>query len=1333
MSFRIRLLGVLLLSCFAAQAWAGRTQHHNDHDTRPWSSRDNKNGCGCGSSKGMPVYSFTSMLAGLTLQDTPLTYTPPIGPKVDISLTYNSRESSQPDTFDSFNFGRKWSFSWFSYIQDDPARPGHEVKRYVAGGGAVLYPGYDASTGEFDPQRHKGAVLVRTSGHPITYELRFSDGGKAIFSEPNGQTSYPRRVYLTARVDPRGNKVTLHYDGKHRLSYLVDALGQKTTFQYHNTDHPLEVTGVTGPFGRRVSFGYDDQGRLVAITDVMGLQSTFSYAGSDSFFINGMTTPYGTTTFAQTKGKGSRTELSIQATDPMGYTERTEYRHNAPGIAYSATSVPDGMGLRDAYLNYRNSFYWDKSDFADACTFSTDGTSQCDYTQARIKHFLHNSRASSQTAGILESVKYPLEGRIWYRYPGQGSSLMTGSMDTPNEVGRVLSDGATQLTHYSYNERGKITRKVDPAGRVTVYTYAANGIDLVQVQRKTADGLKTLASYTYNSQHEPLSYTNAAGKKTIYGYNARGQRIAVTDPLGHTTNYTYDKNGYLTTITNTLGHVEQRLTHDAKGRIASVTDSEGYTLRYQYDGLNRIVKINYPDGTSRRFQWNRLDLVAVTDREGHTTHYKYDADRRLVAKTDPMGNVTRYGYYPNGKLKTLTDPNGNVTTWKRDLEGRVVAKTYNNGRGDAFTYDNASRLIGKTDALAQTTHYQYAIDDRLTGVHYSNVVNATPAVDFGYGDFFPRLVRMTDGQGTTQYQYYAVGVPGAGHRKRIHGPGAHDQLAYTYDGLGRVVTRTVDGSTETFTYDPLGRVIEDDNVLGDFTNRYLGDTGRLAKRTAAGSPYQVVHRYENNLNDRRLKAILNQTVTRSHHGGFWWWLFGFGKQKTVNSVADFHFTTNADGLITSRKVTGVPAQHHHHHHGWHHGRHHEGHGWGLFGRFDFSNLGWHRWPGHGGWSHHRGHGNTSHYSYDADHRLLGSYGREYSRYQYDPAGNLVSLRSGGHHTTLMPNGLNQVARTDKADYRYDANGNLIDDGQRTYTWDAADRLLTVTEKATDHVTTFAYDGFSRRIKRTETDADGTTITVHNLWCGLRLCEQRDAGGNAIARYFTEGQMKNGEPYYYARDQIGSVVAMVDPDGEVAGRTRYGPYGRIKYQTGVQPNFAYASLYRHQATGLYLATFRAYDPSNGRWLSRDHIREAGGINLYRYVRSDPFNFLDPLGMAGSQNAREGIDALKTIAKELEIGASKGDFPAGIVDTSYNLGKVSTGILKDNLAGGKTSWKIYKLTGISPATFTAYVNYPINWNLVNWHEITSPTGSYFDALHAMLEWTEGKMTNRNDQCK
>ncbi len=117
----------------------------------------------------------------------------------------------------------------------------------------------------------------------------------------------------------------------------------------------------------------------------------------------------------------------------------------------------------------------------------------------------------------------------------------------------------------------------------------------------------------------------------------------------------------------------------------------------------------------------------------------------------------------------------------------------------------------------------------------------------------------------------------------------------------------------------------------------------------------------------------------------------------------------------------------------------------------------------------------------------------------------------------------------------------------------------------------------------------------------------------LARYYAQGERHGSTIAYYAQDQVGSVVATVDPQGQVTARLKYDSYGTITSSSGTLPDYRYAGLYAHPQSGLYLATYRAYDPKIGRWLSRDPIRELGGINLYGYVEGNPSSRIDPQGL------------------------------------------------------------------------------------------------------------------------
>ncbi|PYL09462.1 MAG: hypothetical protein DME34_02585 [Verrucomicrobia bacterium] len=314
--------------------------------TKPW---DRKNG-GDQKCHGMAHYSAHSMLASLNIEDTPVGYTPPRGTVVEFTVTYNQRDNQQPQTFTFSNLGPKWTFNWLSYVVDDPNISSARASVYVAGGGAEIYSGFDSGSQSYlaDPQSH--ALLMRTSS--TSYERRLPDGAKQIFALADGALYYPRKIFMTQVVDPAGNAVTIGYDGSFRIKTLSDGLNPPTTISYENDD-PLKITKVTDPFGRFATFSYPD-GKLTTITDPVGIQSQFHYA-SGSNFIDSLTTPYGTTTFATGQ---TGTNKWIEITDPLTGKERVEFRDNAPGIGDSETVAPAGM--TNSGLAVANTFYWDK-------------------------------------------------------------------------------------------------------------------------------------------------------------------------------------------------------------------------------------------------------------------------------------------------------------------------------------------------------------------------------------------------------------------------------------------------------------------------------------------------------------------------------------------------------------------------------------------------------------------------------------------------------------------------------------------------------------------------------------------------------------------------------------------------------------------------------------------------------------------------------------------------------------------------------------------------------------------------------------------------------------
>ena len=421
---------------------------------------------GGGHNCGMCGYDIKEATVGLTLSDEPVGYSPPLGPKPSIEITYNQREDSQPANFGFYNVSPKWTLNWLTYVTDDPANAGSNVTRYLPGGGAYYYS-YTGSTfpGTFNAQQDDGSVLVLVSQSPVTYQRKLGDGSIEVYSQSNNATAYPRNIFLSQVIDPQGKALTLAYDNQLRLTSLTDATGRQTTLSYGMIQAPLLVTQVTDPFGRAAYLTYDSQFRLASITDVIGLTSRFQYDANS--LVNMMTTPYGATTFAYTPPSTAGAPRYLQVTDPLGYNEREEWVEWPSGSAPipdsdPSNTVPQGMPatLENQYLSYRDSFYWNKDAYVAAgCTSAPPTISPagpCNYTMARISHFTHTPYPyvpPGTKSTTIESVRYPLESnRIWYTYPGQSNgAIYQGTFSQSTGIGRVLTDGTTQLSLASYD------------------------------------------------------------------------------------------------------------------------------------------------------------------------------------------------------------------------------------------------------------------------------------------------------------------------------------------------------------------------------------------------------------------------------------------------------------------------------------------------------------------------------------------------------------------------------------------------------------------------------------------------------------------------------------------------------------------------------------------------------------------------------------------------------------------------------------------------------------------------------------------------------------------
>ncbi|WP_269749315.1 RHS repeat-associated core domain-containing protein, partial [Burkholderia ubonensis] len=101
-------------------------------------------------------------------------------------------------------------------------------------------------------------------------------------------------------------------------------------------------------------------------------------------------------------------------------------------------------------------------------------------------------------------------------------------------------------------------------------------------------------------------------------------------------------------------------------------------------------------------------------------------------------------------------------------------------------------------------------------------------------------------------------------------------------------------------------------------------------------------------------------------------------------------------------------------------------------------------------------------------------------------------------------------------------------------------------------------------------------------------------------------------------------------GKVVWLGRYRAWGGEKTIWTPQPErheagnpIRFQGQYHDDETGLHYNRYRYYDPSCGRFISKDPIGLAGGLNVYQYA-SNPVEWIDPRGLSGRKEHKPRIE-------------------------------------------------------------------------------------------------------------
>ena len=253
-----------------------------------------------------------------------------------------------------------------------------------------------------------------------------------------------------------------------------------------------------------------------------------------------------------------------------------------------------------------------------------------------------------------------------------------------------------------------------------------------------------------------------------------------------------------------------------------------------------------------------------------------------------------------------------------------------------------------------------------------------------------------------------------------------------------------------------------------------------------------------------------------------------------------------------------------------------------------------------------------------------------TNYGYDLAGQLTSEVRTGYNVayTYDANG-NRLSKTVNGvaeSYTYDLADKMLTAGAKSYTYDATGR--TVGINAPGGTTTLTYDYESRvtaitgpGINETHT-YNGLDTRVGTVQGGVSRTFVRDGS------YVTDPVLRDGQATYtpgvserrsgvstWTHSGLKNADAQTTSVGAIAATRVYDAFGAELSATGTWKGpFGYAGGFGYQedSSGLKLLGHRYYDPTTGRFLSRDPIKD--GRNWYVYCDNNPLNAVDPWGLA-----------------------------------------------------------------------------------------------------------------------
>ena len=662
------------------------------------------------------------------------------------------------------------------------------------------------------------------------------------------------------------------------------------TFSFEYTNN-ANTAYFSLPFLYRDNYGqsytYDKDGNVISATDQT--QNQFTYAYNDQQLAK-LASPTGSRQL-MAYDKSTNALLSVQTTDG----QRTEFTYDNHGNVTSTVTGADDFvsDPRSGGTYYLRNVYTGN-------VLAVEGNTVASHAYVRSRPWddsalTHQFRLSATQE---EDVYYLLsEGNTGLRLD------VELAQDTDGAKLLLFGQGETvdnQLFKLEYHED---TGAFFLLTAISGYTKCVDGS---AADEETAEDGDFVLQQTYDPDNERQQWY-------LIEVNAN-----LTQDYHIVTESEYTDNGnYLAFSKDSLGNETQYVTDLNTGNTQKVITPDGEETTYGYDasGLHQ-TSVN-TDGHQVNYTYYRDLLTSISVNGRQTYNFTYDSlnrtDQIFVGSAVSTNMLVDYDYNLRSQLERMIYGNGNIVNYSYDTLGRLENVWYNNNTSKTIsTVYNERGMVGLIkDALVDTrTRFEYDLAGRVVRLRRtlgaatdSDALFAEVAYD--YEDSTNRLLqqRVTLAAGidgpysyTTGYTYgnFADGES----PNRVYGVtyNGTTELEYTYDDLGRLLTRTLSGAdlqtqyyyqprpgsiqgtsplvylvsengvNTSYAYDAMGNITEVADSRGRVNTYAYDDLNQLVSANLLGNSY--TYTYDDNGNI--LTAVENGVTHTYTYGDSRW-------------------------------------------------------------------------------------------------------------------------------------------------------------------------------------------------------------------------------------------------------------------------------------------------------------------------------------------------------------------------------------------------------------------------------------------------------------------------------